>query len=86
MPLSSLEFAFALDAETLRDVKAVHAFLKANPKLAFTPEEVAETLGQDAAAVHRILEKLDDLDLAQGGTVNGVLYFIYRADLPVSVR
>jgi hypothetical protein len=86
MPLSSLEFAFAVDADTLRDVKAVHAYLKANPKLGFTPEEVAQAVGQDVRLVHRILEKLDDLDLAQGGTVHGLLYFISRADLPLSVR
>jgi hypothetical protein len=86
MPLNSTEFAFAVDKETLRDVKAIHAFLKANNDKAYTAEEVAEAVNQGLEETKQILEKLDDLDLAIGGTVRGQLYFHYRADLPLSVR
>ena len=86
MPLNSIEFAFAVDKETLRDVKAIHAFLKANRDKAYTAEEVSEAVNQGLAETKQILEKLDDLDLAIGGTVRGKLYFHYRADLPLSVR
>jgi hypothetical protein len=86
MPLNSTEFAFAVDKDTLRDVKAIHAFLKANSDKAFTAEEVAAAVGQELPEATQILEKLDDLDLVIGGTVRGQLYFHYRADLPLSVR
>lgn len=86
MPLTSTEFAFLVDEETLRDVKAVHEFLKVHSNLAYTVDEVAAAVGQEARLVSQILEKLDDLELVEGGTVNGALHFIYRADLPLSVR
>jgi len=86
MPLSSVEFAFAIDEETLRDVKAIHTFLRENQHLAYTAEEVAEAVRQELSLVRQILEKLDDLDLVESGTIEGSLYFHYLADLPLSVR
>jgi hypothetical protein len=83
MPLSLLQVELLdLDAATLQAVKAVHAFLKARPDLAFTPEEIAPALGLDLADVAQILEKFDDLYLVDSGSDDTFRYFRYRADLP----
>lgn len=36
--------------------------------------------------VGRYLEKFDDLDVVESGTINDELYFIYRADIPEYLR
>jgi hypothetical protein len=83
MPITAVQFEFlALDEETRRDVRAVHAFLKANPTLAYSPEEVAEAVGQDPHLVGHMLEKFDDLDIVERGSKGHLRYFRYLADLP----
>jgi len=83
MPISILQAELLeLDEDTLRDVKAVHAFLKANPDLAFTPDEVATEVHREVSYIAHVLEKFDDVYLVESGTLNDVRYFRYLKDLP----
>jgi hypothetical protein len=83
MPITAAQFEFlALDDETRSRVRAVHAFLKANPTLAYSPEEVAEAVDQAPDDVGQILEKFDDIDIVERGSKGELRYFRYLADLP----
>ncbi|MGE0058495.1 MAG: hypothetical protein AB7P33_08845 [Dehalococcoidia bacterium] len=83
MPLNQAQIALLeVDEETRRDVRAVHAFLKANQTLAFSPEEVAQALHQDADLVEHIFHKFDDLDLVTMRFKDEIVYVRYLADLP----
>lgn len=82
MPLSPMQIEFMVDEETLQDIKAVHAFLKANLRLAYSPDEVAKAVLRPVHLVARMLEKFDDLDLVWSGVFNDKRYFRYLADLP----
>lgn len=83
MPLSATQFELLeLNERTRQEVLAVHAFLKNNIRLAFTPEEVAEALKQDFDLVSQTLEKFDDLDVVLRRSIGGQRFFRYLADLP----
>jgi hypothetical protein len=83
MPLTLVQVELlGLDSKTLRMVRAVHAFLKASPDLAFTPEEISACLQLDVERVSRILEKFDDIYLVESGSSKEARYFRYLADLP----
>jgi hypothetical protein len=83
MPLTPLQIELAeLDEATLRDVRQVHAFLKANSRLAYSADEVAEAVDQPADLVAHMLEKFDDVDLVETRTLGAKQYYRYLADLP----
>jgi hypothetical protein len=83
MPLTLVEIELLqVDESTRNDVRLVHAFLKNNPTLAFTPDEVAESINLAPHFVARVLHKLDDLDLVTLRFRDDQAYFRYLKDLP----